>query len=348
MGDNDGNKPDEQAKAIENQDSVPDNRSEASIENNTEQQTVPDSTTPSPPEDINRAATVEQAKKFLQEDDVRNRSTDEKRAFLKSKGLESHQVQTLLDQTQSQSQLQSQPQPQSRPAVQRVRETPPIITYPEFLTVSPSPPPLITKQRLLTTLYLFGGLSALLYGTNEHLVQPMIASLTTSRISLAETAKDNLQKLVEKLEQVVSDIPSPSSESVAAEESDEDPTEMFHRDIGVQTSFSPTPTRPRSPEPTSLDTQVTMLQRLNTGCSTLLDESKSEEQENSDLTATVRILKEYLEELAYPALTYGYGAYNSGSGDNDDEIGRVKQQIRGVKGVLLSSRSFPGGARSVR
>lgn len=40
----------------------------------------------------------------------------------------------------------------------------------------------------------------------------------------------------------------------------------------------------------------------------------------------------------------GYGAVGANAGDvNDDEIARVKAEIRGVKGVLLSARNFPGG-----
>ena len=39
----------------------------------------------------------------------------------------------------------------------------------------------------------------------------------------------------------------------------------------------------------------------------------------------------------------GGGGFGGGKdGNGDDEITRVKGAIRGVKGVLLSARSFPG------
>lgn len=40
----------------------------------------------------------------------------------------------------------------------------------------------------------------------------------------------------------------------------------------------------------------------------------------------------------------GYGAAGMIPGDTgEDEIAKVKAEIRGVKGVLLSARNFPGG-----
>jgi hypothetical protein len=64
------------------------------------------------------------------------------------------------------------------------------------------------------------------------------------------------------------------------------------------------------------------------------------------------VLREYLDGLAYVAPTYGYGvggyAGLSQNNKEEDEIGKVKASIRGVKGVLLSTRSFPGVARTVK
>ncbi|RDW75684.1 hypothetical protein BP5796_06505 [Coleophoma crateriformis] len=313
----------------------------------------------------NRATILEQAKKFLEEDEVRNASTDKKIAFLESKGLESQEIQELLgvkrnaEATASTSRSESaqthtvSPPMPTRP-LQPVRDAPPIITYPEFLTKSTSPPPLITRQRLLTTIYLFGGLSAILYGTNNYLVQPMVESLTTSRLSLAETAQANLQKLISKLEEAVSEIPTATGPGVyrdEGEDSDEDPTEMFHRDIGVQTSLPNTPSasRPETPRPTALNSQTEVLKGMQVRFTELIEDTTSEGQDQSDLSATINILKDYLDGLAYvtPSYTYGVGGYNTNSADKDDEISKVKQQIRGVKGVLLSARSFPA-ARTVR
>lgn len=50
----------------------------------------------SPTEEPSRATVIEQAKKFLEEDEVRNSTTDKKIAFLESKGLRSDEIQDLL------------------------------------------------------------------------------------------------------------------------------------------------------------------------------------------------------------------------------------------------------------
>ena len=190
----------------------------------------------------------------------------------------------------------------------------------------------------------------------------MLASLTTSRLSLAETTSENLQKLISKLEGVVSEIPAGKNvktevEGEDEEESDEDPTEMFHRDIGVQTSLPATPSlsRPASPGPqlTLLDDQTARLTSLNASISGLVEDSTVEGHETNDLSTTISILREYLDGLAFVPPSYGYGtSYGALGGGNskdlDDEIGRVKASIRGVKGVLLSARSFPGGGGGVR
>jgi hypothetical protein len=48
-----------------------------------------------------RASVIENARRFLLEDDVRNAPTDKQVAFLESKGLESHEIQELLGVTRN-------------------------------------------------------------------------------------------------------------------------------------------------------------------------------------------------------------------------------------------------------
>jgi hypothetical protein len=52
-------------------------------------------------ESPSRESVIEQAKRFLQEDEVRNASTDKKISFLESKGLTSEEIQTLLGVTRN-------------------------------------------------------------------------------------------------------------------------------------------------------------------------------------------------------------------------------------------------------
>jgi hypothetical protein len=228
-----------------------------------------------------------------------------------------------------------------------------------------SPTPLITKTDLLTTLYLFSGLSALLYGTNNYLLTPMIATLTESRLSLAETASSNLSKLITQLEGMVSEIPATvlhkheAEQKEEDEESDEDPTELFHRDIGVQTSLpnSEAGSRPGSPSlhtPNSvLANQTSRLKSLKDSLAGLVEESTSEGYGTVELETTISVLREQLDSMAYLVPNYGfaalggYGAGILGDKEKDDEISRIKAGIKSMKGVLLSARSFPGGVRAV-
>jgi len=345
-----------------------------------------DETVPAQKEE-SRETVIAQARKFLEEDEVRDASTDKKIAFLESKGLGNEEIQELLGiarntEASSTSEVRSieqsttstnilqttalapspspaqtsppPPQPAYSPPQYQAPPQPPIITYPEFLTTPPHPTPLITKPRLLTTLYAFSGLTALLYGTHNYLVTPMIASLTEARLSFASTSKTNLDKLITQLEGLVSEVPASMRNKGIGEkddesESDEDPTEMFHRDIGIQTS--PFISRPSSPVDTSpLTGHTARLQSLKSTLEGLVEDSTSEAGETSELESTMGILREYLDSLAFvqPSYSYGVGGYGSAgrSGkDEDDEIGKVKKEIRGVKGVLLSARSFPGVVR---
>lgn len=48
------------------------------------------------PEETSRETVIAQARKFLEEDEVRNSSTDKKITFLESKGLRSEEIEALL------------------------------------------------------------------------------------------------------------------------------------------------------------------------------------------------------------------------------------------------------------
>ncbi|KAB8288829.1 hypothetical protein EYC80_010731 [Monilinia laxa] len=352
------------------------------------EQLEPDNEPPS------RTMVLEQARKFLEEDEVKNASTDKKIAFLESKGLERDDIQELLGVSridEATSDVKSPPEPRSKPQsisqstprslpapsrsnyAQASHDQPPIITYPEFLVQpSASSTPLITKHRLLTTLYLFGSLSFLLHGTNTFLIRPMINSLTESRLSLTSATLNNLQKLIHKLENSVSEIPPTyhHHKSLQPEYPDSDvgsvisdPTELFHRDIGVQTSLPSSPIQtPSSPSLTShantatttAAIQTSRLTTLQSRLSSLIEDSTYEASTNEELETRMSMLKEYLQGMVFTTPTFGYGAGGFGNGGDrsgndkqaEDEIAKVKREIRGVKGVLLSARSFPGGVRA--
>ena len=365
-----------------------------------------------------RSTLLEQASKFLEDESIRDASTDRKISFLESKGLRNDEIQTLLgvsrnteassdtpvedgktspqasdnantkasEETSSSqppsdqipqkpqapasstlAQSPSSPPPSSSTKNAPSRDVPPIITYPEFLFQERKKPPLVTVQGILYTLYAAAGLGAGIYGASEYFVKPMISNLTSSRHELAETASENLKKLNEKLEQNVSTIP-PHPSSGAAADTDEDsesitsdPTELFHRDAGTQTtleapeaSLSASSDKP-TPDPT--EKVSSHIRRLETIRSHLSEFAESESK-SSDADDSVRLrlneMRHYLDGLQYSRSSYSssnFGMYTSmdtGSGTatgvgrgEEDAITNFKSEIRGVKGALLSARNFP-------
>lgn len=356
--------------------------------------------------------TLQQAKRFLQDDEVRKYPREKKIEFLKGKGLPEAVIQRLLaDEVEGASSQESieveqqtvptpaQPvnveaEPQTLPtpaqpaAVEAEPQTmptpaqptaaqqyttaearedrPPIVTYPEFLTKPTRPPPLMTVNRFLNTLYAFGGLSTLVYGTSKFIVAPMVDNLTEARISLHGTASDNLTRLVKKLEETVSEIPPTPVPKVVDVHHDEgstseydDPTELFHRDIGVQTSLPPSPNPYGQYAPSSSlaagreeageTASIKQARRLADLTSSVRDVSKgfvSQSEDYDDIKALLGVFKDELDELSYSMHDFGGGSslYGYGrSNEPDDEIKKAKENIRRVKGVLLSARSFPAG-----
>ncbi len=249
-----------------------------------------------------------------------------------------------------QPQKQTQPTPSDSHTLESTSphaDTPPIITYPEFLLHAQKPPPLITAQRILNTFYVATGAAATVYGTSKFVINPMLDSLITARHSLFETASTNLKTLNEKLEKTVSSVPStpiPASNdpsSIHDEDADTEATEFFHRSTATQTSpslsrsnSSVSSQAPQTP-PSSTSTQSIKLQTLHSQLSSLMPSSEPD----NTLETRLSDLQTYLGGMAYG------GNLQNGKvgGEEMDEVSKVKAEIRGVKGVLLSARNFPSG-----
>jgi hypothetical protein len=186
----------------------------------------------------------------------------------------------------------------------------------------------------------------------------MSEALAASRHELLSQTTTNLETLNSKLSSMVSEVPKSllldqAKERGEEEEDseDEDPTEMFHRDIGIQTSLptSPIASRPPSPPPSTLEMQKSRLEKLTSSIGGLNTEHASLGDEQESLSGTIDALREYLEGLVYSPPAYSYGGYGGAKRDEaDDEISRVKREIRAVKGVLLTARSFPGVGAGAR
>jgi len=256
------------------------------------------------------------------------------------------------------------------------RDVPPIITYPEFLFEANKPPPLVTMQRVLYTIYGAAGLGASIYGASEYLVKPMLATLTSARHELASTAQENLQKLNEKLERNVSVIPAHlTARKTISNDEDEsndtdsvtsDPTELFHRDIGTQTSLENSQTSLAAAEknnqapdaPTqAVNNHMSRLESIQSQLKEINDMDKDSNTLDDDMRSRLSDLHHYLDGLIYAAPSYSastpsYGLYSTTSNgvdsssmgvkkSEDEAIASFKAEIRGVKGALLSARNFP-------
>ncbi len=222
----------------------------------------------------------------------------------------------------------------------------------------------MTVNGFLNTLYAFGGFSTLLYGTSKFVLEPMVHSLTEARVSLHDTAKQDLAKLVEKLESVVSEIP-PSKQDVSSglladdgyhddddgRSSYDDPTELFHRDIGVQTSL---PSSPLDTMPPQLPTaekpsaqQARRLAELVASVKSVSDGLVGQNESFDDVKTLMEGFRDELDQLAsaQAGSDFGYSYGSANRNEPDDEIKKAKENIRRVKGVLLSTRSFPASTR---
>lgn len=220
----------------------------------------------------------------------------------------------------------------------------------------------MTVNGFLNTLYAFGGLSTIVYGASKFIVEPMVNNLTEARISLHDTANDDVAKLVSKLETVVSEIPPPKPKDLKtlsaptgdddAASSCDDPTELFHRDIGVQTSpllqsqSTPTSNPENNKETNPTAYQTARLARLTATLKNFNETLTDQTETLGDVHTVMDVLQQDVEKLSAAAAATdfagGYSLYGASSrNEPEDEIRKAKENIRRVKGVLLSTRSFP-------
>ncbi|KAH8175261.1 peroxisomal membrane anchor protein (Pex14p) conserved region domain-containing protein [Sarocladium implicatum] len=331
---------------------------------------------------------LEIARRFLQDDAVKNEPQEKKAEFLREKGIAEDDVQKLLAElsgSQSPSEVESSPETtetstspsthsSSSSETSRTADTtlsspsdrPPIVTYPEFLTQPTRPPPLVTTTSILTTLSTFAGLATLVHGTSRYLLEPMHESLTEARLDFHSSTSDRLNALVSRLEETVSELPpQPSTHKKSsfsdAEDQDseaDDPTEMFHRDVGTQTStlidFPPSSTKKTTTPPAS-EVQATRLQDLVSSLKPLNDSFRTQSTDFHDIGTLIDVFRDDLQGMvqggkppysfygrsgavsAVNGYSYGMNSYK----EPDDEIKKAKDGIRRVKGVLLSTRNFP-------
>ncbi|KAI1412417.1 peroxisomal membrane anchor protein conserved region-domain-containing protein [Hypoxylon sp. FL1857] len=326
--------------------------------------------------------TFEQARIFLRDESVRDSSIEKKTEFLKSKGLDDTQIQKLLEEVEQDAQASNPPSTTNKPAsedgdagrtsepnrdiettataISSTSESPPIITYPEFLTTSPKPPPLMTPSRLANILAVSGSIWTVLYGTARYVVNPMVETLNDSRADYYAHVSEKLEQLVEQLEDAVSEVPykngkplrSKQEESVYGDDEStfSDPTELFHRDFGTQTSPMMLAEDARSSSPTDkpIDAQARRLSALRASLREMNDMHIHHAESSAELNALLREVRDEVDKLGAPPLA-DFSSFHGGltygrSSEPDDEVKKTKDAIRSVKGMFLSSRSFPATA----
>lgn len=243
------------------------------------------------------------------------------------------------------------------------RDIPPIVTYPEFLAQPTQPPPLITTKRLLNTAYITGGIMATMYGLSKYIVAPMMQNLSESRHEFASHTQEKLEELNSRLKEAASVDPATTRKSKSTDaaddvsEADSDPTELYHRDYGTQTS----PSLSRRPSLASgADENATItghenrLKILTSHLRELESTRSNDKASSSSLKTKLSDLTTYLGEMSYQNQYYhGMGGLYGGNyglpkmkDGKEDQIEVLKSDIRAVKGVFLSARNFPAGGRS--
>ena len=201
----------------------------------------------------------------------------------------------------------------------------------------------------------------------------MQAQLTESRHDLLTHSTNQLDAFNSRLAGLVSKQPTtgvnsrPGTSLKRAEEREDDasetsdPTELFHRDFGTQTS--PPSSRRNSlttpaDAPSTSDDATTLANLTLTSLSHQLKDLtfKSEASQEKDKTSKeLADLVTNLNEMAYTSSSYykygagssaGYG-WASGEKAQDDEIERLVKEVKALKGRFLGVRNFArvGGVR---
>ena len=251
------------------------------------------------------------------------------------------------------------------------REVAPIVTYPEFLTKPTEPAPLVTTDGLLSAVYFASALCATIYGLSKFVVTPMSDSLASARHEFATHTGSTLEDLNRRLGTLVSRDPSEMSSGpydragmIESAETDDDvsahsdPTELFHRDFGTQTSPSVSRRGSSSSlgtglEQSSTDTAVFQEKQFRMLISHLDEVSAGTDSNKASvesLSKQVKVLSQYLSEMQYQSpyqLSNGLTAKEP-AGRREDAVEQFRTDIRSVKGVLLNARNFPTGSGSVR
>ena len=155
----------------------------------------------------------------------------------------------------------------------------------------------------------------------------------------------------EKLEKAVSKVPMEISREGGSfadrrSSTDFDPAELFHRSIATQTIPESTglPSLEAFQPVSDASSQTTPNNDMHSLHERLQGLLASETAPGDSLIAVKSHLNQfqhYLDGLAYGSLLMSNDQLRL---SKEDQISKIKGEIRGFKGALLSARSFPSGA----
>ena len=244
---------------------------------------------------------------------------------------------------------------------------PPVIMYPEYLMQRRRPPPLVTTNFLVGTMYAVAGTVAGVYGLSKYLLDPMHDKLTEARHDLFAHTGAHLDELNSRLEQLAPGSASAKAGKEAGEDDEEsnsgksdasEPTELFHRDVGVQTtplsrnasawSLSDAAADAAAADP--LSHQEARLKSLAANVRDLAQSAATGSGKQKNLADQMDSLKEFLLAIGLPA---SHGRYKNPNHANwssianrppvGDELDRFRAEVSRTKGLMLSTRNFPRG-----
>nr|POE82721.1 hypothetical protein CFP56_68125 [Quercus suber] len=315
------------------------------------------------PASASEPSELEQVQSFLEDPAVQEASLEKKRGFLEKQGVSNTVIDQVLGPADTMANefasfQQQTPSKSVATAPATSVNAPPIITYPEFLVDAHKTPPLITPSRVFNAAYFAAATAALIYGANQYLVTPMLSSLNGARHEFYTHSHTKVDEFNERLSKVVSKLPEikkgSGSEAVVgdAESVAEDPTDLYHRDTGTQTSPELSPTSSvntnLSPEPKkdTVPYHTNSLTRVKELLTAMVDRNEKSAEVEQERHHAINSLRHELDSMLYATpgvMMWGQGddALTKNTPSKDEAAEMLKKEIRGVKGVLLSARRFP-------
>lgn len=220
----------------------------------------------------------------------------------------------------------------------------------------------MTTNFLIGTMYAVAGTVAGIYGLSKYVLDPMHDKLTEARHDVFTHTDAHMDELNSRLEALAPGSAAKPAEddddqrSKSGESDDSEPTDLFHKDVGVQTtplsrnasawSLSDAAAEAAAADP--LSHQESRLKSLAANVRDLAQSAATSSGKQKNLTDQMDALKEFLLAIGLPA---AHGRYKNPNFSNwssianrppvGDELDRFRAEVSRTKGLMLSTRNFP-------